>query len=84
MSPRSKPLTWPAAALRLYKTAAIPAIMALGFLGLFIYYQTQGGYKPVELASTEPAATHADQPGGTIEETDEAATGMGQPAPSEY
>jgi MFS family permease len=29
-------------------TAVVPAAMAIGFLGLLIYYATQGGYKPVE------------------------------------
>ncbi len=68
----------------LYKTAAIPAVMVLGFLGLFIYYQTQGGYKPVELAHAE-STTPAEEPADTTDETSqEAARGLGKPVPSEY
>jgi MFS family permease len=42
--------------LALYWTAAIPAAMTVGFLGLLIYYALQGGYKPVDL---EESAKHA-------------------------
>lgn len=31
----------------LTKTAVVPAAMAVGFLGLLVYFFTQGGYKPV-------------------------------------
>ena len=58
----------------LVKTALLPAMMAIGFLGLFIYFATQGGYKPLALAGRE------DSDRGDSE----AATGLDQPAPTEY
>ncbi len=46
----------------LTRTAIVPAIMAAGFLGLFIYYATQGGYKLVEI--DESAARREDEDDG--------------------
>ena len=58
----------------LRKTAIIPMLMAIGFLGLFLYYKSQGGYKVITLdegsddsdnyptedtGSDEPAAVEA-------------------------
>ncbi len=39
-------------------TAAIPGVLAIGFLLLIIYFRMQGGYKPIELSSgdSEPPA----------------------------
>lgn len=49
-------------------TAALPFAMAIGFLGLLIYYISQGGYKPVVLDSEgkkdEPVADE-DAPAAT-------------------
>ncbi len=54
-------------ALRL--TAIVPALMGIGFLGLLLYYRSQGGYKVITLggseeeeASTEEAAPAAEAP----------------------
>ena len=59
----------------LRKTAIIPMLMAIGFLALFLYYKSQGGYKVITLdegsdesdnypsedsGSEEPAAEEAD------------------------
>lgn len=52
------------------RTAVVPAILAVGFLGLLIYYWSQGGYKPVD--EEEPGEDREDAPG------------VGEPAPSEY
>jgi len=54
----------------LVRTAIVPAILTIGFLGLLIYYWTQGGYKPVE-----------EEADGVEHEE---AWGMGEPAPAEY
>ncbi|MEM6979963.1 MAG: MFS transporter [Planctomycetota bacterium] len=50
----------------LIKTAAIPGIMVVGFLGLLIYYRSIGGYKPVEMEKAEPRAEDTDQPVGDV------------------
>ncbi len=52
----------------LTRTAIVPAMMLIGFIGLFIYYRSQGGYKAILLD----------------EEEGEEAPGMGEPAPVEY
>lgn len=54
----------------LTRTAIIPAMMAVGFLGLFLYYASQGGYKPIR--EDEDEGDHEEAPG------------MGEAAPSEY
>lgn len=46
----------------LYWTALIPALMAIGFLGLFIYYFLQGGYKPVEIDEDVATGTAPKNP----------------------
>jgi MFS family permease len=52
-------------------TSYVPAAMAIGFLGLLIYYRSIGGYKVITLE------------GGTKEHED-AADGLERAAPSEY
>ena len=72
----------------LIRTARVPAILAIGFLGLLIYFWSKGGYKPVELG--EPVREDELGPDEKTrrkykdEDEDEAAPGMGKPAPSEY
>jgi len=41
--------------MALKATAALPASLAIGFLLLIIYFRMQGGYKPIELSSSEEA-----------------------------
>ena len=69
----------------LTRTAILPAMMFVGFLGLYIYYRTQGGYKPIPL--DEPGHDEnelEDESRRKDEDSDEAAPGMGKPAPAEY
>ena len=67
--------------IALTKTAIMPAMMAIGFLGLFVYYATKGGYKPVGLETREGEGS---QPRVGTETDPEVAPGIDQPAPSEY
>ena len=55
-------------ALTSARILAVPAVMALIYLTLLIYFKTIGGYKPVHLADEEApglleAAKHADSRG---------------------
>lgn len=45
----------------LYKTAIIPALMAIGYLGLFIYYKSIGGYKPVSLTENDASPEDSEE-----------------------
>jgi hypothetical protein len=36
------------------RTALLPAFMLFCYIGLFLYFRSKGGYKPVELASDGP------------------------------
>ncbi|MEM9828260.1 MAG: MFS transporter [Planctomycetota bacterium] len=65
----------------LIKTATIPAAMALGFLGLFVYYRSIGGYKPVSLGDSE---TDPRQVTTAAQEDLDVVPGLDQPAASEY
>ena len=54
----------------LLKVNILPLIMLVTFIGLIIYFKTQGGYKPVELALETD--TPDDAPGEALPEQPDA------------
>ena len=57
----------------LYDTAVIPAAMAVGFLGLLVYFASIGGYKVIRLEGSEEGKT-ADDGTATDEVSEPTAT----------
>jgi fucose permease len=55
--------------MALYWTALIPAMMAMGFAGLFVYYFMIGGYKPVHLEGTQASSGHKEEHPEEVEAT---------------